>query len=145
MPLINDDLPVEDGQFDDAPEEAPAEPAQPATDPRAGHHYIDDEHYVSSDSEDDEDDEELDEFDLEEDALEDAAFDGLRAEDEDWEIAERGTSPPPSQQSRETNVSDQTLQNSITAYASTSPCAPGRRRACRRRSTGRPPSRPSPP
>ena len=32
-----------------------------------------------------------DEFDADEEEAEAAAFDGLRAEDEDWEIAERGT------------------------------------------------------
>ncbi|KAI0771395.1 RIO1 family-domain-containing protein [Irpex lacteus] len=51
----------------------------------SGHTYIDEEGLLewSSDSS------EEDEFDLEEDENEAAAFDGLRAEDEDWEIAER--------------------------------------------------------
>ena len=37
-----------------------------------------------------EDEDEEDEFDLEEDEMEAAAFENLRAEDEDWEITERG-------------------------------------------------------
>ena len=41
-------------------------------------------------SERDEDEDEQDEFENEEDQLEYAAFDDLRAEDEDWENAERG-------------------------------------------------------
>ena len=60
-------------------------------DPRAGHAFIDDEELLAWSSESDEDEPE-DEFDAEEDELEAAAFEDLRAEDEDWEIAERGMS-----------------------------------------------------
>lgn len=81
---------IAEGQFDDAVEEVDQLPtvsqATEASNPRAGHTYIDEEGLLewSSDSS------EEDEFDLEEDENEAAAFDGLRAEDEDWEIAERG-------------------------------------------------------
>ena len=40
------------------------------------------------------DEDEMDEFEIEEDELEASAFDDLRAEDEDWEIAERGAHSP---------------------------------------------------
>ncbi|KAJ3553838.1 hypothetical protein NM688_g3405 [Phlebia brevispora] len=86
MPSIIDDSPVEEGQFDDAPEEATSAPQNPP-DSRSGHRYIDEQEWLSSDS--DEDDSELDEFEVEEDEMEAAAFESLRAEDEDWEIAER--------------------------------------------------------
>lgn len=86
MPAASDTQIVE-GQFEDAPEEASG--------PRAGHAYIDevpaDEHTLlqwSSESES----EDQDEIAEEEDAMEEAAFQTLRAEDEDWEIAERGAS-----------------------------------------------------
>ena len=82
---------IEEGQFDDAPEDI---------DPRAGHAYIDeappDEDRLlewSSESESGNDGEQ-DEFEAQEDALEEAAFRTLRAEDEDWEIAERGALHP---------------------------------------------------
>ena len=47
--------------------------------------------WSSESSEDDES--EPDEFEQEEDTLEAEAFQTLRAEDEDWEIAERGKLP----------------------------------------------------
>ncbi|KAI0696008.1 RIO1 family-domain-containing protein [Cytidiella melzeri] len=82
----------EDGQFDDAVEDAPqlhhASEALHIPDPRAGHTYVDEDmllEWSSSNSEADE----LNEFDAEEDDVEAAAFDGLRAEDEDWEVTER--------------------------------------------------------
>ncbi|TBU46342.1 RIO1-domain-containing protein [Dichomitus squalens] len=78
---------VEAGQFDDAPgdESAPA----PVSDPRQGHTFIDDERVLEwSSVSSDEEDSEPDEFEQEEDALEAEAFQTLRAEDEDWEVAE---------------------------------------------------------
>ena len=76
---------VEAGQFDDAPGDESA----PVTDPRQGHTFIDDERLLewSSESSDGEESE-PDEFEQEEDALEAEAFQTLRAEDEDWEVAE---------------------------------------------------------
>lgn len=87
---------LEEGQFDDAPERvsdlsAGIETTQ-TVDPRAGRTFVDEDdllEWSSSSSE-----EEQDEFDDEEDAIEAAAFEGLRAEDEDWEIAERGVPTP---------------------------------------------------
>ncbi|PCH40056.1 RIO1-domain-containing protein [Wolfiporia cocos MD-104 SS10] len=91
---------VEEGQFDDAPGDLSA-PAPVPSDPRAGHAFIDDAASIapdavpdiylewSSDSELDSEDEHEREHAAEEDALEAAAFQTLRAEDEDWEIAER--------------------------------------------------------
>ncbi|KZT73716.1 RIO1-domain-containing protein [Daedalea quercina L-15889] len=84
-------LAVGDGQFDDALEDTTAD----ASDPRAGHAYIDQEapqedkllEWTSESESGSEDD--PDEFAAEEDAIEAAAFHELRAEDEDWEIAER--------------------------------------------------------
>ncbi|KAI3608032.1 atypical rio rio1 protein kinase [Moniliophthora roreri] len=68
MPAI-----IEDGQFDDAPENG---------DPRAGHSYIDASEPEGSESDwsdhSDDDEDEIDE-----------AYDDTRVEDEDWEIAER--------------------------------------------------------
>lgn len=78
---------IEDGQFDDAIEEA-AE-VSTSTDPRGGHHFIDEDTILDS-SNSEEDDDKQDAFEAEEDDLEAAAFHTLRAEDEDWEIAERG-------------------------------------------------------
>ncbi|KAL6304334.1 RIO1 family-domain-containing protein [Sparassis latifolia] len=85
---------IENGQFDDAPESA--DPVVPSAhiDPRTGHNFIDEENILawSSDSgaeDDNEAEEEYDAFDAEEDDLEAAAFHTLRAEDEDWEVAER--------------------------------------------------------
>ncbi|RPD62390.1 RIO1-domain-containing protein [Lentinus tigrinus ALCF2SS1-7] len=78
---------TEEGQFDDAPDDHTA--PTPA-DPRQGHNYIDDEGLLEWSSESSEDEEsEPDEFEEEEDTLEAEAFQTLRAEDEDWEIAER--------------------------------------------------------
>lgn len=77
MPVPIEPL-IEDGQFDDAPEDLPIEQAP---DPRTGFNHIDEPEAVLDWS--DELSEE-DEDDLEED---DADFD--RAEDEDWEITER--------------------------------------------------------
>ncbi|OBZ71498.1 Serine/threonine-protein kinase rio1 [Grifola frondosa] len=76
-----------DGQFDDAPT-APAAPAIEA-DPREGHRFIDDDALLEWSSSSSSDDDEPDEFEEEEDNMEAAAFHTLRAEDEDWEIAER--------------------------------------------------------
>ena len=92
MPVRVQDA-FEEGQFDDAPND-PAGP--PALDPREGHTFIDDDEELlawSSDSSEDEESE-PDEFEQEEDILEAEAFQTLRAEDEDWEIAERGTLLP---------------------------------------------------
>ncbi|KAJ8501914.1 hypothetical protein ONZ51_g324 [Trametes cubensis] len=77
---------IEEGQFDDAPEDT----SLPQTaDPRQGHNFIDDEKLLEWSSESEEDESEPDEFEQEEDTLEAEAFQELRAEDEDWEIAER--------------------------------------------------------
>ncbi|KAI0776571.1 RIO1 family-domain-containing protein [Trametes elegans] len=77
---------VEEGQFDDAPEDA----SVPETaNPRQGHNFIDDETLLEWSSESAEGESEPDEFEQEEDTLEAEAFQTLRAEDEDWEIAER--------------------------------------------------------
>ena len=94
MPAPDAQNHVVEGQFDDAPEDVPAAP-----DPRAGHTYIDDlppdeDKLLEWSSESESDDEEgQDEFAEEEDAMEETAFQTLRAEDEDWEIAERGKLP----------------------------------------------------
>lgn len=80
---------VEEGQFDDAPEDGSV--PQPA-DPRQGHAFIDDEKLLEWSSESSEEESEPDEFEQEQDTLEAEAFQTLRAEDEDWEIAERGAS-----------------------------------------------------
>ncbi|CAL1712588.1 unnamed protein product [Somion occarium] len=76
---------IEDGQFDDAPDNG-APIVTPQTDPRENHRYIDDENILewSSESSGEED-----EFDAQEDYMEAEAFETLRAEDEDWENAER--------------------------------------------------------
>ncbi|KAK7681528.1 hypothetical protein QCA50_015260 [Cerrena zonata] len=82
--------PIEDGQFDDAPEDqVPPQTPNPApqVDLREGHTYIDDENILEWSEESS--DEEEDAFDVEEDQMEAEAFETLRAEDEDWEIAER--------------------------------------------------------
>ncbi|KAI0648033.1 RIO1 family-domain-containing protein [Trametes meyenii] len=76
---------IEEGQFDDAPEDVSV--PQPI-DPRQGHSFIDDEGLLEWSSESSEDESEPDEFEQEEDTLEAEAFQTLRAEDEDWEIAE---------------------------------------------------------
>ncbi|KAI1789641.1 RIO1-domain-containing protein [Ganoderma leucocontextum] len=76
---------AEDGQFDDAPGDESA----PASDLRQRHAFIDDEGLLEWSSESSgEDESEPDEFEREEDMLEAEAFQTLRAEDEDWEIAE---------------------------------------------------------
>ncbi|KAI0076349.1 RIO1-domain-containing protein [Panus rudis PR-1116 ss-1] len=77
---------IEEGQFDDAPEDISADRTSvPQTD-RPNGQYIDEENLLewSETSEEEEDEDEL-----EEDQLEAEAFETLRAEDEDWEIAER--------------------------------------------------------
>ena len=88
--------PLEDGQFDDAPEDVQtslsATPAlQPMTasaDPRGGHSYIDDDAPVDPNINLDwSEDEELSEDETDEDEFENSF---ARVEDEDWEIAERG-------------------------------------------------------
>lgn len=84
---------IEDGQFEDAPDDATL-PSLPTADPRNGYSYIDEDpiDLAESPGSDDSDleDEERDAFEDEEDALEASAYNTLRAEDEDWEIAERG-------------------------------------------------------
>ncbi|KAL7279927.1 hypothetical protein ACG7TL_006336 [Trametes sanguinea] len=80
------DVSVEDGQFDDAPEDVSV---PQTTDPRQGHNFIDDDQLLEWSSESEEEESEPDEFEQEEDTLEAEAFQTLRAEDEDWEIAER--------------------------------------------------------
>ena len=86
-PHIKDDI-VDDGQFDDAPEDGEPQTQPSAANPREGHRYIDEEEILQWSSED----EDEDAFDAEEDDLEAAAFQSLRPEDEDWEIAEGGQS-----------------------------------------------------
>ena len=106
MPEAHEDIPVEQGQFDDAPEEgmavSTANELPPQRDPRSGHAYIDEPSLLgwSSDSSEES---EPDEFDAEEDLMEEAAFHGLRAEDEDWEIAERGNATSRSKFGRRTH------------------------------------------
>lgn len=85
MPPVAE-LTIEDGQFDDAPEEVSGLPSsQPTIQPnlRDGHSYVDEAILEWSDEspdevQDTEDEEGSDEFN--------------RVEDEDWEIAEKGTS-----------------------------------------------------
>ncbi|KAI0754994.1 RIO1 family-domain-containing protein [Daedaleopsis nitida] len=88
MPALNTSS-IEEGQFDDAPGDHPESTAA-APDPRQGHNFIDDERLLewSSDSSEEEESE-PDEFEQEQDIIEAEAFQTLRAEDEDWEIAER--------------------------------------------------------
>lgn len=82
--------PIEVGQFDDAPEETahivPTDGLS-VVDPRQGHNFIDEEQLLEWSEESDE---EEDEFEVEEDDMEASAYETLRAEDEDWENAERG-------------------------------------------------------
>lgn len=87
--MSNDTPSVEDGQFDDALE---VSQVPPQLNPREGHNFIDEENLLewSSESEGE------DEFDIDEDEMEYAAYQTLRAEDEDWEVAERGASFEPS-------------------------------------------------
>lgn len=79
---------AEAGQFDDAPEDGSV---PPSADPRQGHNFIDDEALLAWSSQSSDEESEPDEFEEEQDTLEAEAFQTLRAEDEDWEIAERGT------------------------------------------------------
>ena len=90
----NQQIVDDEGQFEDAPEDnaTPALGEAPAVDPRAGHRFIDEEEVLKWSSDEDEEDPEYDEFDVEEDVLEATAFQTLRPEDEDWEIAEGGKS-----------------------------------------------------
>lgn len=90
MPVAVEAL-VEAGQFDDAPEEqsppiiiAEAVP----NDPREGHRFIDEEGLLEWSEESSEGEE--DEFEVEEDFMEEDAYETIRAEDEDWEHTERG-------------------------------------------------------
>ncbi|CDO71483.1 hypothetical protein BN946_scf184909.g77 [Trametes cinnabarina] len=76
---------AEEGQFDDAPEDSFPQ----TTDPRQGHTFIDNDKLLEWSSESEDEESEPDEFEQEEDELEAEAFQTLRAEDEDWEIAER--------------------------------------------------------
>ncbi|KAH8104774.1 RIO1-domain-containing protein [Cristinia sonorae] len=82
----NVEPPIEDGQFDDAPEDQLVVPATATTDPRDGHRFIDDDPLLEWSSESEE---EQDEFEVEEDNMEYEAYQTLRAEDEDWEQTER--------------------------------------------------------
>ncbi|CCM03492.1 uncharacterized protein FIBRA_05626 [Fibroporia radiculosa] len=76
---------IMDGQFDDAPEDGTPAPANP----RSGHAYIDQDGLLDWSSESGDELDDVDAFEQEEDDMEAAAFHTLRAEDEDWEIAER--------------------------------------------------------
>lgn len=87
---------IEDGQFDDAPEDAQtvqsgepiAQPAAAPVDPRGGHTYIDEDTTVDPNINLDwSEDEEVSEDEEYEEEYEDGI---ARVEDEDWEIAERG-------------------------------------------------------
>lgn len=82
---------VDEGQFEDAPEDEDAQyqQASSATNPREGHRYIDEEEILQWSS-DESEEPEYDAFDSEEDNLEASAFQTLRPEDEDWEVAEGG-------------------------------------------------------
>ncbi|OJT09881.1 Serine/threonine-protein kinase rio1 [Trametes pubescens] len=89
MPSRTEVVPLEAaevGQFDDAPEDGSV---PPPADPRQGHNFIDDEALLAWSSESSDEESEPDEFEEEQDTLEAEAFQTLRAEDEDWEIAER--------------------------------------------------------
>ena len=89
MSAVQDHIPTEDGQFDDAPEDVTTlEPVDARA--QVTHPLIDEEELLEWSSDSTEDGDEPDEFENEEDELESAAFEDLRAEDEDWEIAERG-------------------------------------------------------
>lgn len=74
--------PIADGQFDDAPEGPQNSHNQPEPERRDGHSYIDESLFEPSEESSEEDDDELDPDEDE----------GIynRAEDEDWEVAERG-------------------------------------------------------
>lgn len=96
MPNVQDAEPIEEGQFDDAPEDTTVSTPVDPVDGRArtAHRFVDDEdkdeEHLLEWSSSSEDEDEPDDFEDEEDALERAAFEELRVEDEDWEIAERG-------------------------------------------------------
>lgn len=94
MSSVDEHIALEEGQFDDAPEvkvvASHSNGDVLVPNPRSGHTYIDEDNLLEWSSNDSEE-EEPDEFDAEEDLMEVAAFHGLRAEDEDWEIAERGS------------------------------------------------------
>lgn len=96
MSAVHEIIPdEEEGQFDDAPEDTTThEPVDARA--QAAHPLIDEEELLEWSSDSAEDEDEHDEFDNDEDEMEAAAFDDLRAEDEDWEITERGVySLPP--------------------------------------------------
>lgn len=72
---------IVEGQFDDAPLQTNVQVVDDQPDPRAGGYFIDDERLPWSDqSSEDDDEDELNEDD----------FEDVRADDEDWEVAERG-------------------------------------------------------
>ncbi|KAG1881951.1 RIO1 family-domain-containing protein [Suillus tomentosus] len=72
---------IVEGQFDDAPSETAVLAVDDQRDPRIGGYFIDDEHHLlwSDESSEDNDGDELNEDD----------FEDVRADDEDWEVAER--------------------------------------------------------
>ena len=95
MSAVHELTPDEEGQFDDAPDDTSVpEPVDARA--QATHPLIDEAELLEWSSDSAEDDDEPDEFENEEDEIEAAAFDELRAEDEDWEITERGASSLPS-------------------------------------------------
>jgi RIO kinase 1 len=73
---------IVEGQFDDAPLQTNVPAVDDQQDPRVGGYFIDDERLVSwsDESSEDDDGDELNEDD----------FEDVRADDEDWEVAERG-------------------------------------------------------
>ncbi|KAG1833987.1 RIO1-domain-containing protein [Suillus subalutaceus] len=72
---------IVEGQFDDAPSETTTRAVDDQQDPRVGGYFIDDERLLSwsDESSEDDDGDELNEDD----------FEDVRADDEDWEVAER--------------------------------------------------------
>ncbi|KAG2129462.1 RIO1-domain-containing protein [Suillus clintonianus] len=72
---------IVEGQFDDAPSETAVRAVDDQQDPRVGGYFIDDERLLqwSDESSEDDDGDELNEDD----------FEDVRADDEDWEVAER--------------------------------------------------------
>lgn len=72
---------IAEGQFDDAPSETTVRAVDDQQDPRVGGYFIDDERLLqwSDESSEDDDGDELNEDD----------FEDVRADDEDWEVAER--------------------------------------------------------
>ncbi|KAG1788115.1 RIO1-domain-containing protein [Suillus plorans] len=72
---------IVEGQFDDAPSETAVLAVDDQRDPRIGGYFIDDEHHLlwSDESSEDNDGDEPNEDD----------FEDVRADDEDWEVAER--------------------------------------------------------